>query len=322
MKLFVKITVSLLISVLVVALIATGIYWFNWNNNAKIEATEVNLESTELTLGKPTPLQIQIQTPWYRSVEDTIFLKSNEFASLSEDIKVTRSGFNLSGFEWTVESSLIAFEEGNHKDLSVIVSLSSDREKKQKDLEVSLPEIKVSLSGFNKVSDVALKDKLNAADLLKPENSENSQNYYWLWPAAAGLILTICALIYMSLKKNNVRVLSPWEKARIALAELKKELSINDETFFVRLSDILRQYIERRFALPATEKTSEEFIQQLRTDSILSEKQRIALERFLGTADLVKFAKMNSDEKQKNDCLSMAYNFVDETIPQPMEGAK
>ena len=151
---------------------------------------------------------------------------------------------------------------------------------------------------------------------------EENQSYAWLWPALVAFILAVAAGIIMTLKKNNVKVLSPWEKARISLAELKKELTINDEAFFVRLSDILRQYIERRFALPATEKTSEEFIQQLRTDSILSEKQRIALERFLGTADLVKFAKMNSDEKQKNDCLNMADNFVDETIPQPVEGAK
>ena len=55
---------------------------------------------------------------------------------------------------------------------------------------------------------------------------------------------------------------------------------------------------------------------------MLTEKQRLALERFLGTADMVKFAKMNSDEKQKNECLTMADSFVDETIPQTLESAQ
>ena len=214
------------------------------------------------------------------------------------------------------------FKEGSTKDLNLLISLSPDHEKKQQTLNVSLPEFSVSLSGFSETNDVALKEKMKAADLLKPEATSEEKSSTWIWVAVGAILTALAGLILFFNKKGTSRILSPWEIARISLAELKKELSLNDEAFFVRLSDILRQYIERRFALPATEKTSEEFIQQLRTDSILSEKQRIALERFLGTADLVKFARMNSDEKQKSDCLNMADNFVNETIPQPTEGMK
>ena len=97
---------------------------------------------------------------------------------------------------------------------------------------------------------------------------------------------------------------------------------INDELFFVTLSDILRLYIEKRFRLPATEKTSEEFIAQVRNDSMLSEDHKFSLEKFMTTADMVKFAKMSADNQQKQECLSMAGNFVRETIPQVTEEPK
>ena len=322
MKLFIKTLVSVLIIALVLASVGAGLYWFNWNQNAAAKALKVKVDSTNLKLGEPANISLKVQTPWYRQVEEPILLSSTEKASLTSDVSIAKAGFNLSGFVWEVNTKIILFEEGAAKDLKLILSLSPDHEKKQQELSVPLPEFNVSLAGFNKSSDVALKDKLKESDLISQGQSEEEKSSSWILLIIAAAVFAIIALVLFLSKKGTVRVLSPWEIARNSLAELKKELTMNDEAFFVRLSDILRQYIERRFALPATEKTSEEFIQQLRTDSILSEKQRIALERFLGTADLVKFARMNSDEKQKNECLTMADSFVNETIPQPTEGLK
>ena len=322
MKALLKTLVSIFIVVLVLAIIATGLYWYNWNQNTPAKLIDVKLEKTDFKVGEPAELTINIQTPWYRSVEKPMELSSDTTAALSHDVSILRSGLNFSGYTWEIKTSLIAFEKGEHKDLALSIGLSPDREKKQKKLIIPLPAIKVSESGFTKTSDVTLKEKMNAADLLKLNAEEKDKSNLWLWPAIGAIALIIIAVIIMRSKKAHVKILSPWEIARNGLAELKKELTVNDETFFVRLSDILRQYIEKRFALPATEKTSEEFIQQLRTDSILTEKQRHALERFLGTADLVKFAKMNSDEKQKSECLAMADSFVDETIPKTVEASQ
>ena len=323
MKTFLKVLISVFIIILTLASISAGLFWYNWSQNAAATVSDIKIEKTDLNIGEPTELLITVQTPWYRSVEKPIELSSDTVASLANEITLTRSGFNLSGYTWEVKASLIAFEKGALKDLSMSIGLSPDREKKQKSLIVTIPEITVTPSGFSKTSDVTFKNNMNAADLLKFEKDSSPTSKTWLIPAIIAFILIIIAVImFIKSNKSQVRILSPWEIARKSLAELKKELTVNDEAFFVRLSDILRMYIERRFALPATEKTSEEFIQQLRTDSILSKKQRLALERFLGTADLVKFAKMNSDEKQKNECLEMADSFVDETIPQQLEVAQ
>lgn len=322
MKLFLKILISSVIAVLALALICAGLFWYNWNQNAPATVIDVKIEKTDLKIGEPTELTITVQTPWYRFVDSPIELSNDDMAALAGDVTIAPSGFNLSGYTWEVKSSLIAFEKGTHKDLALSIGLSPDREKKQTNLIAPLPEISVNPAGFSKTEDVTLKEKMSTADLLKFNSEEQSASKAWLIPAVIAIVIIIVAMVIILKNKNSQpRSLSPWEVARNALKDLKSQLSVNDETFFVLLSDILRQYIERRFALPATEKTSEEFIQQLRNDSILTEKQRLALERFLGTADLVKFAKMNSDEKQKNECLAMADSFVDETIPKQVEAA-
>lgn len=321
MKLFLKISISFILVVLILGCLGAGMFWLNWNKNAPAEAVDVKLNATELKIGEAAELAITVQTPWYREITDSIVMLNDQNAALTDEVEITRSA-NLSGNLWILKTGLIPFEEGEFKDLKVIISLSPDREKKQKELIVAIPAVKVSAAGFSDASAVALKDNMKASELLSFGSNSEEKPKWWLWPIISASILLIIALIILSTQKGKTRVISPWEMARNSLAELKKELTLNDETFFVRLSDILRQYIERRFALPATEKTSEEFIQQLRSDSVLSEKQRIALERFLGTADMVKFAKMNADEKQRNECLNMADNFVSETIPQPTEGGK
>lgn len=322
MKLFLKFFVSILILALILASLGAGLYWYNWSQNAAAKVIDIKVESTNLKLGEPANLAIKVQTPWYRKVETPVELVSGENAALADELKIHQSGFNLSGKIWEIKTKIILFKEGQIKNLKLQLGLSPDHEKKQQNLNVSLPDFNVTLAGFPKTNVVLLKEKMKAADLLTPGISNEQASSAWIWVALAAFICAAAALALFLNRKGSTRILSPWEIARNSLSELKKELTMNDEAFFVRLSDILRQYIERRFALPATEKTSEEFIQQLRTDSILSEKQRVALERFLGTADLVKFARMNSDEKQKNECLSMADSFVDETIPQPAEGGK
>ena len=321
MKLFLKISISLILVILIIGCLGAGLFWLNWNKNAPAEAVEVKLETTDLKIGEATELTITVQTPWYREITDSIVMVNDQNAALTDEVKITHSA-NMSGNVWTLKTGLIPFEEGEFKDLGVIIGLSPDREKKQKELTVAIPSIQVKAAGFNDASAVALKENMKASELLTFGTGTEEKTRWWLWPVVTTSILMIIGLVLLTAQKGNARIISPWEMARNSLAELKNELSLNDETFFVRLSDILRQYIERRFALPATEKTSEEFIQQLRSDSVLSEKQRIALERFLGTADMVKFAKMNADEKQRNECLNMADNFVSETIPQPTEGGK
>jgi hypothetical protein len=85
------------------------------------------------------------------------------------------------------------------------------------------------------------------------------------------------------------------------------------ETFYQRLSDIVRQYVQRRFALPASRQTTDEFLRELAERPILGPEQKTRLGEFLAAADLVKFARFAPHGEQMDDALAMADAFVRET---------
>lgn len=85
-----------------------------------------------------------------------------------------------------------------------------------------------------------------------------------------------------------------------ALADKKLWQNGHDKQFHTELTDILRQYIEQRFSVPAMEKTTDEILDELYE---LAESQKASLQnlkQILSMADLVKFAKYQpfADENQ------------------------
>ena len=104
-----------------------------------------------------------------------------------------------------------------------------------------------------------------------------------------------------------------------SLAEKKLWQNGRNKEFHTELTDILRQYIERRFNVPAMEKTSDEIIDELYE---LAESQKASLtnlKQILSMADLVKFAKYQpfADENQLSFMNSKM--FVEQTKRVEME---
>lgn len=79
------------------------------------------------------------------------------------------------------------------------------------------------------------------------------------------------------------------------------------------LSSILRHYIELRFTLPATDMTTEEFLEDIYEKDIFSVEQKESLQGFLNQADLVKFAGFSPSEKQAEDMMATAKDFIRNT---------
>lgn len=80
--------------------------------------------------------------------------------------------------------------------------------------------------------------------------------------------------------------------------------------FFVRLSDTVRGYVERRFGLDAPDRTTREFLDEARRSAELGDERRRTLETFLREADLVKFAGARPDPRRCDDALALAREFV------------
>lgn len=85
------------------------------------------------------------------------------------------------------------------------------------------------------------------------------------------------------------------------------------DAWYVELSDIVRRYIEERFALRAPELTTEEFLVEAGRSAELTAKHRELLSTFLATCDRVKFARYSPGEDESRDAFDVAKRFLNET---------
>jgi len=83
--------------------------------------------------------------------------------------------------------------------------------------------------------------------------------------------------------------------------------------FYERISGILRHYIEHRFRLHAPERTTEEFLAELRFANVFASSDKQVLEEFLTHCDLVKFAKHEPTNEQIQRTFDLVKDFIERT---------
>ena len=93
------------------------------------------------------------------------------------------------------------------------------------------------------------------------------------------------------------------------------------EYFFI-LSTILRHYIENRFGLHAPERTTEEFLAEIRHGHELSSAQRSVLAEFLHQCDLVKFANYAASGSEASEAHDVTVRFIEETREREANAAQ
>ena len=97
------------------------------------------------------------------------------------------------------------------------------------------------------------------------------------------------------------------------------DLLHDPRVFCIRVSDALRNYLEECFRLRAPERTTEEFLAELRTSPILTTGQKEALAAFLASCDLVKFARHEPTEADLRSLHGCALRLVEETSSSNLE---
>ena len=85
--------------------------------------------------------------------------------------------------------------------------------------------------------------------------------------------------------------------------------------YHTQLTDVIREYIARRFEVSSIEQTSDETLREIRP--LLNDKRELyeQLRKMLSLADLVKFAKWTTTPDENELSLRSAYTFVKETTP-------
>lgn len=162
----------------------------------------------------------------------------------------------------------------------------------------------------------------NAVDDLRPLKPpvDIPSGWAWLWWVAGALVLA-AALWWLwrwwqrrqaSASMPATPPVPPHVEARRRLEAAWQWLG-DPEKFTVAVSAALRWYLERRFHLPAPERTTEEFLQDLQQTLVLQPRHKELLADFLTECDLIKFARFEPTEEALRRLHAAAMRLVDET---------
>lgn len=146
---------------------------------------------------------------------------------------------------------------------------------------------------------------------LPVQETPNNAWLYWSVGSGACLALAGAALLIWPSRSSQ---LSAKDRALAQLAELKRAdllQSGQTELFYVRLTNIVRHYVENQFAIAAPKLTTDEFLEAAVSSSQLDDQQRGMLRVFLSLADLVKFAQFQPGGDDANLAIERASQFIE-----------
>lgn len=182
-------------------------------------------------------------------------------------------------------------------------------------LSVPVPSVRVEYPERIAESELAL------AGAVTSEQTRSISPWWWL---TALVLIPVGWLVWRKFRSGAAAPPIPvWEAALNALAELRRELAgrrVSPEYGFARLTDLVRGYLEQRFKLPATTRTTPEFLADLdRGTGGFPAAERPALKRFMMAADLVKFARATPDPALLEQAIDSAEHLVRSTVVRPDE---
>ena len=159
---------------------------------------------------------------------------------------------------------------------------------------------------------------VNAAPLAEDIRDIRGPRYLlpeWLLPALIGGAVLLGLGIYglwRGRRNRAARILLPYEIALQRLEDIGALMQpARAREFSIAASDIVRLYIEQRFSVTATRRTTEEFLRDLlaSADAALAQHQGL-LGEFLHQCDIVKFAAQSLTMQHMESLRQSARAFV------------
>ncbi|MDB5008775.1 MAG: protein BatD [Mucilaginibacter sp.] len=148
-------------------------------------------------------------------------------------------------------------------------------------------------------------------------------NWYWVVLALVVIAAIIGLIYYLKKRPKNVPVIKVVKQPIIPahVEALKKLNELRDKKlwqrgevkqYYIELSDVLREYLEKRYLIKTHEKTTDEIFDSLKYLDIKTEDKQL-LRKILVMADLVKFAKEKPLPAENEQSLANAISFVSDT---------
>ncbi len=145
----------------------------------------------------------------------------------------------------------------------------------------------------------------------------------WIIVGVAVIIVLVLGIFYLVRKKNKKPIFSrkpaPLLPPHVVAINKLEDLRLAKlwqsghlKKYYTEITDILREYLDRRYEFDAPEMTSYEIITELKGLDVNKEALS-KIESVMNMADLVKFAKSNPTAVENDLCLAHSTDFVNET---------
>lgn len=151
------------------------------------------------------------------------------------------------------------------------------------------------------------------------------------------IVVIVLAIILIALGifyyiKNKPKTVEQVEAARVYTIDEIAIIKLNElndkklwqqgdiKLYHIELTEILRDYLEKRYQIQAHEQTTDEIFAALKNRGLTKESSNILLQ-ILQLADLVKFAKQQPTAYENEQSMENAIIFIQQTrvIPQPIQ---
>jgi len=253
---------------------------------------------------------VEIKPPAFgQAVGDFLIRDYNE---RSIGVSETKSGQQMRRFRYQLEPT----QAGKHLIRAIAVEFVDKREGSENfSSPTTLESEPIEINVTSELGD-AVPSLASLEPMFPPRPLDEGISWWW-----ALLILPVAALIGFVVWRRRRRtasvavpkLLSPEEIARAALAQLLSEnlpAQGRFQEFYLRLTGVVRQYVEGTTGVRAPDQTTEEFLRAIRSRQLFGFEQTISLQDFLEAADMVKYAGQEPSSEQIEQAIDKAREFV------------
>jgi hypothetical protein len=301
--------------VLIFLMLLWGVPQYGFAQQIKATAT---LDSLQILIGDQVNLTLELEKPENLTMDFPILAENiSEYIEILRQSPIDTTILENNAIRLVQSFLITSFDSGEHRIPPFWFRLHLD------DRIDSIASNEL----FLKVYTMEIDTTRGPTDIKMPYGAPLTLKEVTPWILGILLLAGILFFIfyYISRRKRNLPVFvlpsKPKEPAHVvALRNLDRikddKLWQRDKIkeYYSQVTDVLRTYIEERFAIPALEYTTDETIRAfMARGSLVSAKSMSNLSQILSLADLVKFAKYLPLPDDHNLTLVNAYFFVDDT---------